>query len=593
MLPAEGTLSRMVGSSGEANLAPVAGRVIRRKTVTLVAVATLICGLAPSVLWVRAQYGQLRSHHDVTYPLLLEWNAARLRSLLDAAVTEVGRMALAFPADRIPAPPDPAAQAELEAAPQPLEDALAPLLSRLLEPSGAYAGLLVVDPAGGVLSAVGSGPEIEALVEAIQPRTALQTQLMDAMRSVQLRKDLTSVARAELRTVSLPGLPPVLVGGAAVRGDDGVAVAFLHGVMSPDALAVELSAGPLAAADGRLSLVDAEGRTALRGPGALGGDEDASDAEGTGWLDLPSGWSLRYELPLGRFDWTLVAVQPVVPSLGAVAGTLLQAIALALVLGLGFALLAYWRTTALVQPLWSLYENMRLSVRDAKRVEMPLAGAQGEAESLIEVFNVMTRRAIQRRDEEKRSQKALRVQNEAFQAKHESLSKLTITDPLTQLANRRFLEDQISREIKRLARTQQGLSMLVVDIDDFKKLNDRYGHAAGDEFLKQVAGILREHVRATDLVARFGGEEFVVLATGTDLEGAVVLGEKLRQGVAEASFIVDESMRPRRATISVGVAQYRGSQMDLFNSADAALYEAKASGKNCVMAADLDSEPRG
>ena len=141
----------------------------------------------------------------------------------------------------------------------------------------------------------------------------------------------------------------------------------------------------------------------------------------------------------------------------------------------------------------------------------------------------------------------------------------------------------MGREIKRLTCTHEGLSMLVVDIDDFKKLNDSFGHAAGDEFLKQIARILRECVRATDLVARFGGEEFVVLATGTDLEGARVLGEKLRTTVAEASFIMDETMRPRRATISIGVAQFKGSQTDLFNSADAALYEAKAAGKNCVV----------
>jgi diguanylate cyclase (GGDEF)-like protein len=126
--------------------------------------------------------------------------------------------------------------------------------------------------------------------------------------------------------------------------------------------------------------------------------------------------------------------------------------------------------------------------------------------------------------------------------------------------------------------------MLVMDIDDFKLLNDRHGHAAGDEFLRQVASILQENVRATDLVARYGGEEFVVVATGTELAGAVVLAEKLRTAVAEASFIVDESKRPRRATVSVGVAEYRGSQTDLFNSADSALYEAKAAGKNCVVA---------
>ncbi|MDJ0851667.1 MAG: GGDEF domain-containing protein [Myxococcota bacterium] len=613
----------MTGSSDVASLAPVAGRVIRRKTVTLVAVAALVCGLASSLLWLHGQHAQLRSHHDAAYPLLLEWNVARVGARLDAAREELAAGVRALPAGRLAAAAEagevdaagvepagagevdaagvepagagevdaagvePAGAGEVDAA--PLEDLLAAELSTLLEPSGSYGGLLLLDPAGGVLSAAGSGPEIEALVEAIQPRTALQSQLVEAMRSVQLRKDLTSVTDVRLRPLGLPGLAPLVVGGAALRAPDGSTVAFLHAIVSPQALALALSARPLGGSDQQLALVDADGKIVVRGSPSGGG---ADHSAATRVLDfLGDAWSGRYERPLGRFGWTLVAEEPTGAGLATLLGGLVQALALTVLLAMGFGLLAHWIATGLVQPLWSLYESMRLSVRDTKAVEVPLQGAQGEAESLIQVFNVMTRRAIRRREETERSQKALQAQNQSFQAKHASLSKLTITDPLTQLANRRFLEEQMSKEIKRLARTQQGLSMLVIDIDDFKKLNDRYGHAAGDEFLKQVAGILREHVRATDLVARFGGEEFVVLATGTDLEGGSVLAEKLRTAVAEASFIVDETMRPRRATISVGVAQYRGSQMDLFNSADAALYEAKSAGKNCVISADLDADP--
>ena len=177
---------------------------------------------------------------------------------------------------------------------------------------------------------------------------------------------------------------------------------------------------------------------------------------------------------------------------------------------------------------------------------------------------------------------ALRDQNSAFQAQRRTLAELTVTDPLTQLANRRSFDEHLKKEVKRLARSKEGLAMLVVDIDDFKKINDTLGHAAGDECLVQIARILQEVVRDTDLVARFGGEEFVVIAPATDPEGALVLGERIRTAVAEASFIIDESMRPRRITVSIGGAVFKGSQTDLFNSADAALYEAKAAGKNCV-----------
>jgi two-component system cell cycle response regulator len=178
------------------------------------------------------------------------------------------------------------------------------------------------------------------------------------------------------------------------------------------------------------------------------------------------------------------------------------------------------------------------------------------------------------------------VQNKSFQQKFQAASELSVTDPLTQLYNRRFFEEYLEREINRLGQNGDGLCLLVIDIDDFKALNDSYGHAAGDEILKQIARAMKESVRETDLLARFGGEEFVVVLNGTDIRGATFLAEKLRTNVAETSFIVDDSMRPRRATVSIGLARYKGSRTDLFNSADAALYRAKNSGKNCVVAAD-------
>jgi len=264
---------------------------------------------------------------------------------------------------------------------------------------------------------------------------------------------------------------------------------------------------------------------------------------------------------------------------------LARSLALTLALAAVLGVVAQRRSTRLLRPLWVLYEAMHRSERGQAVEDVPARGATGEVESLIHVFNSLHRRLEAQRVEMERANRALNEQNQAFQEKHQTLAKLSVTDSLTKLANRRYFENQLDREIKRLSRSSEGLSMLVIDIDDFKKLNDSFGHAAGDEFLRQIAKILTEGVRATDLVARYGGEEFVVVATGTALEGAEILGEKLCLAVAEASFIVDETMRPRRATISVGVAEYSGSQTDLFNSADAALYEAKAQGKNCVCAA--------
>ena len=127
--------------------------------------------------------------------------------------------------------------------------------------------------------------------------------------------------------------------------------------------------------------------------------------------------------------------------------------------------------------------------------------------------------------------------------------------------------------------------MILMDLDDFKRLNDFYGHAAGDDLLVGVANILLESVRESDLLARYGGEEFVILATGTSHEGAIAMAEKIRMSVEASSHIVDDSMRPIRVTISIGVATYDGDRKAFFQAADRALYDAKAQGKNCVVAA--------
>jgi diguanylate cyclase (GGDEF)-like protein len=125
--------------------------------------------------------------------------------------------------------------------------------------------------------------------------------------------------------------------------------------------------------------------------------------------------------------------------------------------------------------------------------------------------------------------------------------------------------------------------MLLIDIDDFKQLNDRQGHKAGDELLIGLARILNESSRENDFLARYGGEEFVVLAPNTDLPGAYQLAEKIRVNIAERSFILDDSLRPMRVTISIGVAQYQGDRKTFFQATDRALYRAKAEGKNCVV----------
>jgi diguanylate cyclase (GGDEF)-like protein len=157
---------------------------------------------------------------------------------------------------------------------------------------------------------------------------------------------------------------------------------------------------------------------------------------------------------------------------------------------------------------------------------------------------------------------------------------LAVTDELTGLKNRRALQVRLEEEFRLSRRYEHPLSLLMIDVDHFKKFNDTYGHLAGDEILKGVALWLRDLVRTTDLVARFGGEEFAVLLPNTDLGGALLLAERVRAAIA----------RPRPdlklVTISIGVSSLTTDHSDVnafLSDADEALYQAKAAGRNCVL----------
>ena len=154
-------------------------------------------------------------------------------------------------------------------------------------------------------------------------------------------------------------------------------------------------------------------------------------------------------------------------------------------------------------------------------------------------------------------------------------------DALTRVYNRRYFDERIATELERALRTQAPISLLVADIDHFKKVNDLYGHARGDEVLRTVARVLRTGVRGQDAVCRYGGEEFALLLPDTDARQAVSVAEGLRRAVADTRGPDGSAL-----TISIGVASTADagldSVIDLFHAADEALYQAKASGRNRV-----------
>jgi diguanylate cyclase (GGDEF)-like protein len=177
------------------------------------------------------------------------------------------------------------------------------------------------------------------------------------------------------------------------------------------------------------------------------------------------------------------------------------------------------------------------------------------------------------------------------------LEHLSGVDQLTQLANRRKLDQHLRGEWLRMQRSRLPLSVLMVDIDLFKRFNDRYGHQAGDVCLQKIARILQTIVwRSGDLVARYGGEEFVIILPETGATGARNLAEQARQGIFEAAIKHADSDISDVVTISIGVASAvpgGGSYADLLRRADDALYAAKHAGRNRIhVAAEVaDDEP--
>ncbi len=154
-------------------------------------------------------------------------------------------------------------------------------------------------------------------------------------------------------------------------------------------------------------------------------------------------------------------------------------------------------------------------------------------------------------------------------------------DQLTGLFNRQKFNEVFAKEIKRERRYENCLSLIIFDIDNFKKFNDTYGHHMGDEVLKTISKIVLKSIREHDTVARWGGEEFVVLLPQTDIIGAKNVAEKIRKAIAE----YEDEVIPERITSSFGVSQLKKeeNQQNLLKNADIALYEAKAQGKNIVI----------
>jgi diguanylate cyclase (GGDEF)-like protein len=511
------------------------------KIIFVVFLSTSLTAVVVSWISVHSTYTFLERRIQASYPAILERTAERLAGWLREAEVELAEHA---------SQPDPAARPALEA---------------WVARSARFDGAALADAHGRVLAQIGQDPWPETL-----PRPALK-----------------------------PGAAPwVLHGGedgprivvAVAVGGTGEAL-LLHGALRRNALGALLASDGLGAA-GRIALVGPDDHVLLASPAVpvAGADPSARALEG-----LAAGGVVEYAGPGGRHmigtlralpgsPLRLVLEEPFEKAFEPVFAVVTRVFVIDLCIILAFSFLAYQVTAAIVQPIERLSEGARRISQGDFEVELVETRTRDEIGLLTHAFNEMTHKLLAHRAEIESANQKLLAQNEALQRANEVLEQLSITDGLTKLHNHRFFQDHLTREIKRVSRTGELLSMLICDIDDFKRLNDRLGHASGDELLIGIARVLNDSIRETDFLARYGGEEFVVLAPGTDLAGAVTLAEKIREAVAAGSYILDSTHQLTKVTVSIGVAQYSGSRKRFFQAADQALYRAKAAGKNCVMA---------
>ena len=231
----------------------------------------------------------------------------------------------------------------------------------------------------------------------------------------------------------------------------------------------------------------------------------------------------------------------------------------------GFAFIGYTFHRILIRPLHAL-QTGATQIAEGNLGHRIHIGTADELQELAVDFNMMA---------------------DSLLDKTSRLEKEAITDGLTGLFNHRHFYNRLEFEINRAARANSPLSVLILDVDNFKKYNDKYGHPKGDEVLRRCSAAIRESVRGIDIAARYGGEEFAVILAETDKKGAIVAAENIRRAIEAQKFSDGEGDVPHNVTVSIGVSSYPADTKemnDLVKKADDALYTAKREGKNRVCA---------
>jgi diguanylate cyclase (GGDEF)-like protein len=467
-------------------------------------------------------------------------------------------------------------------------DELRTYLSYVLERFPQFEALFVLDAGGAPLLWVGREREL----------------------SPALRRELAAVAGPSTSSASRVGTHLIQVVSSPMEsGETGLS---LHALVQIDAVEALLRSDDLGASGG-IYVVDPDGAVLMLTPGAGLPERHTRPLPALGVAPAVEGYTrttgdhvVGSAVRFGRFGWTILVEESYDEAFAPVVSAIREFLGINLgVVGV-FSLVAFWMARSIVRPILALSDGaLRIATGDAE-VVIPGRHRTDEIGVLTRAFHEMTVRLKRNQDEieEKRveiedANNRLIAQNRELQRVNEVFEQLSITDDLTKLHNHRFFQEHLRffqehlpQEMKRAERTGEPLSLILIDIDDFKQLNDRHGHSVGDAVLRRVADVMRAEVREMDLLARYGGEEFALLASGTTLEGAAALAEKLRVAVSEARFclVALEGPAEIRVTLSAGVTTYRGDEKAFFNEADRAVYRAKDAGKDCIVVWDEENQ---
>jgi diguanylate cyclase (GGDEF)-like protein len=299
------------------------------------------------------------------------------------------------------------------------------------------------------------------------------------------------------------------------------------------------------------------------------------------WLDgkhyLTAATQLQARNAASDLGWRIVARQPVELAFAEADGTVRLALAIGLAAALMASGLAWMAARRLSEDLYALADAASAVEAGRPGSNIPAMDSNREVHQLSQALGQMTHRLLAAREamEEK-----VRLRTLELEAANRALDLQARTDALTGLLNRRGFESQMAFALALARRSTRPLSVIAVDVDHFKRVNDTYGHEAGDEVLRRLARTLETRLRGSDVIARLGGEEFVALLPDTDLEGARAIAQTLVTAMAQQQDPVVGTI-----TVSAGVASMRGaddSGAAILRRSDMALYEAKGQGRNRV-----------